>query len=214
MAEFEPSSYIGSMAKNLKNSDKSMLAGLPAGKYLLFGGAVNDPATVAKVFDDFVSPITAELTKVGGKESEAINKYVGALRKYMTATQGQAFGWVAPTGALGQEPIFQIVSIQSGDPATIKSSYQDMMSTQQELMTAFGAPADSMKVTTTPNAKNIGGVSFDLTHTDMNLGQGPNAAQADNMMKMIYGPEGMNALTGVVGDKLVIVNTASAQVAQ
>src|SRR5207249_4913136 len=87
MAEFEPSSYIGSMAKNLKNSDKSMLTGLPAGKYLFFGGAVNDPATVGKVFDDFVSPISAELTKVGGKESEAINKYVGALRKYMTATQ-------------------------------------------------------------------------------------------------------------------------------
>ena len=40
MAEFEPSSYIGTAAKGLKNSDASMLTGLPAGKYLVFGGGI------------------------------------------------------------------------------------------------------------------------------------------------------------------------------
>jgi hypothetical protein len=59
-------------------------------------------------------------------------------------------------------------------------------------------------MTTTPNAKTLDGVPFDLMHTDINVGQGANAAQADNAIKMIYGPEGMNALTGVVGDKLLI----------
>ena len=150
---------------------------------------------------DFVDPITAELSKIGGPESDAVNKYVDSLKKYMAACKGSTFGWVAPTGALGQEPIFQIVGVLSGDPAALKTGYQDMMTSQQSLMTAFGAPEGSIKNTLTPNAKTIGGVSFDLMHTDMNLGQGPNAAQADNAMKMIYGPEGMNTLTGVVGDE-------------
>jgi hypothetical protein len=204
MAEFEPSSYIGQMAKNLKNSQGSMLTGLPAGKYLFFGGSVNDPATVAKVMDDFMAPIKTELDKLGGKEADAINKYVASFRSFMNATHGGSFGWVAPTGALGQEPIIQIISVNSGDAAAMKTAYQDMITSQQMLATAFGAPEGTVKTATTPNAKTIDGISFDLTHTDMNLGQGANAAQADNMMKMIYGPEGMNVLTGIVGEKLVI----------
>jgi hypothetical protein len=204
MAEFNPTSYIGGVASKLKNSDKSLTVGLPAGKYLFFGGSTNDPATVGKVMDDLLTPITAELTKVGGPETEAVNKYIAALRKYVASSTGQAAGWIAPTGALGQEPIFQILSIQSGNPAEMKKAYTDMMDSQKQLMTVMGMPEDSMKTTNTPNAKTIDGVSFDLMHTDMNLGQGANAAQADNMMKMIYGPEGMNVLTGVVGDKLVM----------
>src|SRR5581483_11584611 len=68
MAEFEPSSYIGTLAKGLKNTDKSMLTGLPSGKYLMYGGSVSDPATATKIIDDLLKPITDELAKVGGKE--------------------------------------------------------------------------------------------------------------------------------------------------
>ena len=46
--------------------------------------------------------------------------------------------------------------------------------------------------------------SGEIEHTDFNLGQGPNAAQADNTIKMIYGPDGMNAYTGTVGDKMIM----------
>ena len=203
MAEFEPGSYIGNLAKSAKNSDASMLTGLPAGKYLFFGGSVNDPENVAKVFDDLLGPVTTELKTIGDEKATAINKYVDSLRKYVVATKSQSWGMIAPSGAIGQEPLFQIVSIQSGDPAIMKQSYQDMMATQKELMSAFGVPDDAMKTTTTPNAKTIDGVNFDQTHTDMNVG-GPNAAQAENMMKIMYGPEGMNALTGVVGDRLIV----------
>jgi hypothetical protein len=97
-----------------------------------------------------------------------------------------------------------MVGIQTGDAMTLKQSYQDMLTSQQEMMKAFGMPQDMVKTTTTPNAKTLDGVSFDLVHTDMNMGAGANAAQMDNTMKMIYGPEGANALTGVMGDKLLI----------
>jgi hypothetical protein len=205
MAEFEGSSYIGSMASSLKNSDATMLTGLPAAKYLFFGGMVNDAATATKVIDDLITPITAELAKVAGPESEAINKYVASIRKYIAATKGQSMGMLAPSGALGQEPIFQIVSVQSGDPAAMKAAYQDAMSTQQDLMKAIGGPAgDMMKTTTTPNAKTLEGVSFDLTHTEITAGNNPNAAQIDQAMKMMYGPDGINVLTATIGDKLLV----------
>ena len=83
MAEFEPTSYIGTISKGLKNSDASMLTGLPAAKYLFFGGSVNDPATSTKLIDDFTAPITAELAKISDPKSDAINKYIASVRKYM-----------------------------------------------------------------------------------------------------------------------------------
>src|SRR5205814_3135471 len=117
MSEFEPRSYIGNLAKSIKNSDALILTGLPAAKYLFFGGGTADPATASKLIDDLISPITAELTKVGGPEAEAVNKYVAAIKKAVNACTGQSAGLVAPTGALGQEPIIQMIAIQSGDPA-------------------------------------------------------------------------------------------------
>jgi hypothetical protein len=205
MVEFDPASYSGTLSSSMKNSDASMLEGIPSGKYLFFGGSVSDPAVMGKAIDDFMTPITAELTKAGGAEADSATKYVDSLRKYIMATQGTAGGLLAPSGALGQEPIIQMVSVQTGDAAAMKSAYQDMLTSQQDLMKTFNPQAaNTMKTTITPNAKTVDGVNFDLIHTEFTLGQGPAAAQADNAMKMIYGPDGMNVLTGVTADKLVI----------
>ena len=63
----------------------------------------------------------------------------------------------------------------AGDPATVKTAAQDMTSCQADFMKAIGAPGD-MKVTITPNAKTLDGVSFDLTHTDISMANAPNGA--------------------------------------
>lgn len=205
MVEFDPASYCGTLASSVKNSDASMLEGIPSGKYLFFGGSVNDPKAMGKAIDDLVTPITTELAKAGGTDTEAITKYIASMRKYVMATQSTAGGLLAPSGAIGQEPIIQMVSVQTGDAATMKSAYQDMLTSQQDLMKSFNPQAaNTMKTTITPNAKTLDTVSFDLVHTEFTLGQGPAAAQADNAMKMIYGPDGMNVLTGTTADKLVI----------
>ena len=69
MAEFADGTYLGNLAKNAKNTDANLMVGLPAGKYLLYGGGSSDPVTSAKVFDDFLGPVIAELTKVEGAQS-------------------------------------------------------------------------------------------------------------------------------------------------
>ncbi len=167
MVEFDPASYCGTVSSTIKNSDASMLEGIPSGKYLFFGGSVTDPAAMSKAIDDLITPITAELTKVGGADADSATKYIAAVRKYVMATQSTAGGLLAPSGALGQEPIIQMLNVQTGDAATMKSAYQEMITSQQDLMKTFNPQAgNTMKTTVTPNAKTVDGVNFDLIHTE------------------------------------------------
>ena len=63
--------------------------------------------------------------------------YFNALKKFWGATTGQTFGWVAPKGALGQEAMFQMVSINRGDAKAMMESQQEMMNSQQALTEMF-----------------------------------------------------------------------------
>ena len=42
-ADFQPGSYLGQLAAGAKNSDASFTAGLPDGKYFVYGGFTSDP---------------------------------------------------------------------------------------------------------------------------------------------------------------------------
>jgi hypothetical protein len=209
MADFKPDSYAGQTVAGLQkiNTGDLMLNGLPQAKYLMYGGGKNDPAVTNKLIDDFTKPILAELDKVGDEKSKAIATYITSLKKQVGAATGQTFGMVAPTGNLGQEPIFQFVNIMSGDVKALRSSYSDMMKTQEEVMKAFAgqAAAEMAKTSVTPNAKTIDGVSFDQIQTKFNMeAAGPEAKQAEMMMTYMYGPGGVNVLVGDVSDKLIV----------
>ena len=67
-----------------------MLAGMPSGKYLFFGGFVNDPAVSVKLTDDLLKPITDELAKLNGPEVDAATKYVAELHKICAETQASS----------------------------------------------------------------------------------------------------------------------------
>jgi hypothetical protein len=184
-----------------------MLNGLPQAKYLMYGGGKNDPAVTNKMIDDFTKPILAELDKVGDEKSKAIATYITSLKKQVSAATGQTFGMVAPTGNLGQEPIFQLLNIMTGDVKTLRTSYADMMKTQEEIMKAFAgqAAAEMAKTNITPNAKTVDGVSFDQIQTKFNMeAAGPDGKQAEMMMTYMYGPGGVNVLVGDVSDKLIV----------
>jgi hypothetical protein len=213
MAEFAPDSYAGNIAKQMKNTDQSLLTGIPAGKYLLFGGSVNDPDVTNKVFDDLVNPIAAQMKDVDADQAAAVDKYIANLKQYLMATKSQAVGVIAPSGALGQEPLMQMVSVQSGDANVLKTSYEQSLQQQQDMMKSFGTQQGTVKVTVTPNGKTVDGISFDTAHTtfDMNAA-GPGAAQAQMAMTYLYGPNGMTVNSGIVGDKLLIGMGTSDQV--
>jgi hypothetical protein len=208
MVEFNPQSYAGQQVAQWKNTEDSLVKGLPASTYLLFGGSVIDTKAMQKLISDFTAPIEKEVAAVG-PEAQPVGNYIQALKKMVGATTGQAWGWVQPKGALGQEAIFQIVSINKGDAQTLVQSQQDMLNSQQAFMDLFTPPAAraSVKVNFTPNAKTIDGVTLNQFVTQFTPPQGrqtPQQMQMQQMMAWMYGPGGMNGYVGAIGnDKMI-----------
>jgi hypothetical protein len=211
VAEFNQGSGTSTELGKFKNTAEPLMTGLPASKYLVYGGMVFEPQVGLDFITKFIDPLVAEMNKVGGDQAAAAQKYVAALKKYAGACKGQSFGWVAPGGQLGQSPLVQFISVQRGDAATLKSAQHDMMVTQQQLTQALTGNKEQVKVTQTPNAKTVAGVTFDQVVTQFNAADpgGPGAAQAQMMMNTMYGPNGMTMLTGVVGDKLLVASGVS-----
>lgn len=205
MSEFTPSSYLGTTFAAVKNTGEPLLAGLPTAKYLFFGGYTNQPEISTKLVNDFVGPIMKELDAMG-PEMKAAHDYVDALNTYIKATKSAAFGMVAPSGQLGQEAIFQFVSVNRGDAAAMKAAQVKMMKAQEETMKALGMPADAYSANVNPAAKTLDGVTFDSIVTTMNPNsKDPAAMQQAQIMAMLYGPGGVNVLQGEVNKDTLLM---------
>ena len=205
MADFVPNSYLGNMFASVKNTNEPLLAGLPTGKYLFFGGYKNQADVSEKCIDDFVAPIMKELDAMG-PDMKPAHDYVDALKAYVRATKSSTFGVVAPSGALGQEAIFQLLSISKGDVPAMKAAQVKMVQAQEATMKAFGMPADAYSSKVTAAAKTVDGVAFDSITTTMNPdSKDPMAMQQAQIMAMVYGPGGMNMLQGEVNNETLLI---------
>jgi hypothetical protein len=211
LIEFTANSPAAQRVAQLKNSDETLLKGLPQTKYWFFGGTSGDNSAAGQqMINDFVAPIEKEFGALGA-QGKAMQDYLAAARLYFANLKGQSFGWVAPSGMIGQEALFQIVSIQRGNAPQLLDAAKKMFDSQQAIMGMFGGPMaqQPVKTTYTPNAKTIDGVQFDLAQTTFPApapGQPrtPQQMQMQQMMTWLYGPGGMNAYQGAVGaDKMV-----------
>lgn len=203
MADFNPDSYAGKAFKSMKNSDASFTAGLPDGKYFLYGGMVVDKAGI-QMFSDFVAPIEKEVAAMGDVDGNAIAAYIASAKTMMEATKQVNFGMIAPpAAAFGKEGFLQGINIMTGDSAKIATAQKDMIASEAEFMKAAGGMA--MKITSTPGAKTIEGVSLDQFNMTMNgQPQTPQEQQMMMLLGMMYGPNGLNGYTGAVGaDKTI-----------
>ncbi len=204
VAEFAPGSYIGGTVAGMKNSSGPLLGGLPAGKWLLYEGGVNEPEASAKFFADVADPVVKELVATGPEFAPAAD-YVAGLKDTMAATKGFSAGVMAPTGALGQEALLQMDITYSGDAAAISGGFKKTMNAYSQLLPAFGMD-NQVKLTITPNAKTVDGVSFDSVATTMTADpNNPGAAQQQQMMTMFYGPGGLVQNIGVVDPGHVLI---------
>jgi hypothetical protein len=209
VAEFAGDSYLGQMASASKNTDQSLLTGLPAGNYLFLMGMKVDPQQAGKLIDDLSTPVIKEL-KAAGVDTAAIEKYAASTKQFYGSTDRMGMGVVAPTGALGQDALFQSVAVVEGDADQITASIRGMSESQAGLTKLMGQPDDQTKVAITANAKTVGGVAFDQVQTTFNFGaDNPQAAQAQQMIAILYGPEGMNMLSGKTDEKHVVVTTGA-----
>jgi hypothetical protein len=204
MADFQQGTYIGNTLSALKNTDQPLLVGLPQAKYLIFGGQVNNVECSVKVVTDFATPILKELDAIG-PEMKPAHDYFDALIAYMKANKSASFGVVAPSGALGQEALIQVVSVAEGDAKTMKEAQQKMVKSQQELMKALELPTEAYDVTITPNAKTVDGVNFDSISTKFTSNPNdPKGRNQEHVMAIMYGPGGMNMLEGEVSGRYLL----------
>lgn len=205
MAEFDPASYAGKMFAGITPATGSLLAGLPAAKYLFFGGSVNNGENSAKVMDDFLKPIDAELTKAGD-DLKPVSVFIDSVKKLSVAQKAATVGMIAPSGALGASALFQVVAITQGDAKTLMELQQKMVQSQQDLMGLIpNNPSGNMKVTVTPNAKTIDGVSFTQITTAPDANDtSPQAMQIKQMMAIMYGGNGPTFNVGAVDDQHMV----------
>jgi hypothetical protein len=132
--------------------------------------------------------------------------YINAMKKIVASNSGTTFGIIAPTGQLGQESLFQSVTIANGDAKAIAASMKDVLESQGDL-TKLATPGIKTETTFTANAKTVDGVAFDQLKTSFTTGAKakPEEMQVVQMMTMMYGPDGINAFMGPVSDKKLLV---------
>ncbi len=201
LADFEPTSYFGKALADLKNTDDSLLAGLPNRKYFVFGGAVIDPVVVTRLVDDFFSPISKELTGAGpdGKPFLAI---IDAMRAEIAASSSSVMGLAMPTGAPGKESLLQQVTVARGDAKKIAAVQRQYLQATVDLLKLIpGAGGDVVSLAVKPDARTIDGVAMDQISVNMKFDQTtPEGAQAAQALSIFYGPGGLKGYMGAAND--------------
>ena len=216
-AEFTQGSYLGKIASGMKNTDANLLAGLPGERpYFGFGGMHVSPDVMSQLVTDMMDPVLKQLAGTG-QGGQNITQMVNAAKTMLQNTKTSAFGYPAPQGALGTESVIQAVSVSTGNAKAIADSQKTMLKGMNSLMQglqgmqgqaagAEGQPPVQMNFQVQEGAKAVGGVKLDAYKVDMQMDaeNNPQAAQAQQMMAMVYGPNGMSGVLGAVNDKTFI----------
>jgi hypothetical protein len=208
LVDFAPDSHFGKLLAAGKNTDKSLLAGLPQGKYLALGGNISDPEEASALMSEYLDPVQAELTKLGG-DGQMANDYISAIRDAVRAKTGGASALVVPEGELGTSPLMQVINVATGDAKTLQAASAKILQTQTTQLKGLGAgsPAQS---TFTLGAKTLDGVVFDQYHVGFDMtalgpaAQVPQVAKIGQIMTFVYGQDGMNIYSGAVSDNVFL----------
>ncbi len=200
-AEFTPDSYCGKNVASIKNSNGSLTTGLPTRKYFAFGGAVMDPKTTTKFMDDMLGPIQKELAGLGD-DAKGFVTAIDSMKVAMSTVEGFSFGYVQPT-AIGQQSIVQAVMVYEGDAKKLAVAERAYMQASADIFKLMPqAPGMSMGMEVKPGAKTVDGTALDQFSMKFNFDKNtPEAAQAQQMINMMYGPGGLNGYMGALSDR-------------
>ncbi|MFI5380402.1 MAG: hypothetical protein ACHRHE_13980 [Tepidisphaerales bacterium] len=199
VADFLPDSYIGKLMATSTNTDANLLAGLPNRKYFAVGGATMSAATSTQLINDWLGPIVTELTKVG-PEAQPIIDLVDAFKKMPEAVKSTTMGYAVPTGAPGQQALFQVAGVIQGDSAKIGELQRKAQKGAMDLMKMMPNQGGlTMESKIEDGAAEVAGVKLDKVTNKFVLDpNNPQAAQIKPMIDMMYGPNGMSGVMGAV----------------
>ena len=209
LSSFKAESYLGKMATDFKGTEKPLTVGLPAMKYLVYGGSALAPAVTSRLFDDLFGPVLAEVEKLEGIPEA--KKLVGEAKAAVNKSTGATFGMPAPQ-KVGEEGILQQVVVYRGGGPEFKTLFTDGFSFGKQIVTDLKLPEGQPKPTieTAVNDKAVEGVNFDSVKID--LPPNPNDPMAQmqaQMQKIMYGPNGLSYHYGTLNDDLILSNGAS-----
>lgn len=203
VCEFLPASELGKFAAEAKNTDATLVGGLPTDNYLVYGGVVYDGPAMLKAYDQLVGPMLPELQKLGDDAKPALAA-LDSMKQLQGSVKDASFGMVAPTGKLGEASLFQGAYVVHGDANALMKAYRDYMVNQDALMKMVPGN-QQMKTTLKQAAKTVDGVALDEVVMQYNLNPtNPMEAQMAQFMGMLYGPNGLSALMGVVNDTTMV----------
>jgi hypothetical protein len=204
-AEFSPESYFGKTVASFKKTDSSLTIGLPNRKYFAFGGAVIDPKVAVKVLNDFLGPIEKDLA-AAGDDTKGLVDTLQSLKEAFGTMERFSFGYVQPT-AIGQQSMIQMAAVYEGDAKKLAIAERKYMKGSAELMKMMPqAPGMNMTMDLKEEAKTVDGVKLDqFTMKFMFDNKTPEAAQAQQMINMFYGPNGMSGYMGALDDRNYIM---------
>jgi len=204
---FQPDSWLGKLTAEAKDTDASFLTGLPDAKYLMLAGAKSDPDVQAEALSHILDPIQKGIADLG-PDYASLNDLFPLVKSMVAATTGSNFGMVAPSGALGQQALVQIIAIKTGDAKTLLDDTHKGFDLQQNLMTTLGIKQQYSQESYQVAAKTVDGVTFDDAVTTFNMaGVGPGRNQATLFLNYIYGPGGMNLYSGAVTDSSLLTES-------
>ena len=203
-AEFVPDSDCGKTIASIKNSNATLTSGLPVRKYFAFGGAALDRKTTAKIMEDVLGPIQKELTAMGD-DGKGLNTAIESAKAGLVTIDSLAFGYAQPT-QIGQQSVIQAVMVYEGDARKQAEAQRAYMQASADVFKIMPqAPGMSASMEMKPSAKTVEGVSLDQFAVKFNFENTPEAAQAKQMITMMYGPNGLGGYMGAIDDKKYIM---------
>jgi len=204
-AEFGAESYLGKVTSGLKGESSSFTQGIPAGSYLVFGGAAVNGEAVAGLLTDLAGPVMKEVVALeGGADSQ---KAMDAMIATTKSTKVTTFAMLAPRGALGTESLIQAGYWVKGDSKTFVEAMRLYTESYGKVMSGAGGTAMMpFTIDFKPDARELDGVKFDVMTMSTNPNpKTPEEAQMAQMMGMMYGPGGLTYATGALNDTTAVI---------
>jgi len=99
----------------MKSGSEPLLAGLPDRKYFVFGGAAADPAVVSALAQEWLDPIIKDLNATNTPIGKQIADVLESSKVVASSTNHSAAGMIVPTKPLGQESLFQELTVSYGN---------------------------------------------------------------------------------------------------
>ena len=192
LVEFAPDSPLGNFTRSIRTSDKSMLEGLPAGQYLLYGGYITDPTVSQKLANEVLPPILKDLPALG-EPGAALQKMVEAYRDYWLAVESESFA-----ADLSMDPNaggIRIASAIRSHPGKARDVVDALNRTAEwENKVSHFFPEEGLEETleTTDNARTIDGVTFDRQRHGFKFDQADldNDPETRQLLDRVFGKAG------------------------